>query len=226
MDMTMTDLRTVKDTEYAAVLVACKELPQARGNYHRDDYVINLLLTVLDYQNKRPTIEKSITHFRNHHGKSIYSHESLRAFLNAHPDDREAAQKLWGNNHWKRLHQLRDLLEFFAGLPEPVTDNDSLRRWAERSDFEKDFRGKVKGLGFAIYKWLTMRVGVNTIKPDIHIHRFLEKAAGRRLSDREAIAVLETVAREIDRKAYELDWSIWDRGTGEASPIGSTIDLD
>ena len=117
------------------------------------------------------------------------------------------------------MRQLRELVEFFQSLPEPVTDHRTLQQWAEESEFEKDFRGKVKGLGIAIYKWLTMRLGVNTIKPDVHIHRFLQNAAKRRLSDREAIAVLEKVATELNRKAYELDWSIFENQTGVVDPI-------
>jgi hypothetical protein len=53
-----------------------------------------------------------------------------------------------------------------------------------------------------------------------HVHDFLQKAAKRRLSDKETIAVLEKVAREINRQAYELDWSIFERETGAVTPIG------
>jgi hypothetical protein len=36
----------------------------------------------------------------------------------------------------------------------------------------------VKHLGLAAYKWLTMRLGVETVKPDVHVHRFVESAVG------------------------------------------------
>jgi hypothetical protein len=216
------NLDSVTGDEYRAIRAACEVLPPPQGTYHRNDYVMNLLLTVLDYQNKRPTIENAIAHFKEVHGEAIRNHQSLREFLNAHPDDREAAKELWGNNHWRRLAELRGLVRFFEGLPEPVADHDSLRRWAEKSEFDRDFKGKVKGLGLAIYKWLTMRVGVNTVKPDVHVHGFLQVAVKRKLSDKEAIAVLERVAGEINRKAYELDWSIFEHLTCAVTPIGSS----
>jgi len=212
-------LDTITSAEYEAIRTACEKLPRPKGNYHRDDYVLNLLLTVLDYQNKRPTIEKALAHFRAHHGEALNDHASLRRFLDTFADDRKAATVLWGNNHWRRVRELRGLLAYFESLPEPAVDHASLRKWAEESTFEQDFKGRVKGLGLAIYKWLTMRLGVNTIKPDVHVHNFLKKSAGRTLSDREAVAVLEAVAKEIDRLAYELDWSIWERATGQDFPL-------
>ena len=86
-----------------------------------------------------------------------------------------------------------------------------MRRWAKESDFERDFRGKVKGLAFAIYKWLVMRQGVETIKPDVHVKNFLRNVTGRTLTDQEAVSVLEQVATELQRPANELDWSIWEK---------------
>lgn len=56
-----------------------------------------------------------------------------------------------------RAHQLRDLAAYFREVG--VVDQDSLRRWAEQSQFRLDFEGKVKGLGIAVYHWLVMRQG-------------------------------------------------------------------
>lgn len=55
-----------------------------------------------------------------------------------------------------------------------------------------------------------MRKGVETVKPDSRVKRFLHKATGREFSDRETISVLERVARELGIPAHELDWAIWE----------------
>ena len=65
-------------------------------------------------------------------------------------------------------------------------------------------------MAFAVYKWLVMRLGVETVKPDMWIKRWLLHVTGREFGDAEAVAVLERAAREIGRKANRLDWAIWD----------------
>jgi len=98
-----------------------------------------------------------------------------------------------------------------------VTNQDSLRRWAKSSDFERDFQGRVKGLGVAVYHWLAMRQGVDTVKPDVHVRRFAEKAVGRSLSDQDVVDVVVKAAHALGTKAYELDWAIWEASRGGLS---------
>ena len=100
------------------------------------------------------------------------------------------------------------MLAYFDSIG--VTAQESLRSCAEESDFDRDFRGRIKGLAFAGYKWLVMRQGVETIKPDVHVKNFLKETTGRMFSDQEAVTVLERVAKDLKRPANELDWSIWE----------------
>ena len=72
-------------------------------------------------------------------------------------------------------------------------------------------------MGLAIYKWLLMRQGVETIKPDVHLKRFVGSTISRSdFKDQELIVVLEEVARQLGVKSYELDWSIWEYQRGGA----------
>jgi hypothetical protein len=127
--------------------------------------------------------------------------------------NRELATHLWGNRHWRRAHELRGLVAYFR--ERGVTDPQSLRRWAAASKPE-DFLGHIKGLGPAVYHWLVMRAGVETIKPDVHILRFTSSAVGRPVSEMEAVSALTAVADRIGLPAPTLDWSIWEfqRGGG------------
>lgn len=145
------------------------------------------------------------------------------------PDDqegnRELAIYLWGNRHWRRAHELRGLAAYFR--ERDVSDLASLQDWAARSKPE-DFLGHIKGLGPAVYRWLVMRSGVETIKPDTHILRFVGNAIGHPVTECEAVESLEPVAARMGVQARVLDWSIWEyqrgagaSGTGEGGAVSS-----
>lgn len=66
-------------------------------------------------------------------------------------------------------------------------------------------------MSYAIYQWLIMRQGIETIKPDIHVRRFVESIVQRSdFTDGELVSTLESVAKQLRLKAYELDWRIWE----------------
>lgn len=203
----------VTNDEYAALLSKCLALPPAKGNYIINDYIENVLLTVLDFQMQTVAVERAASHYLKYRHDAIRTHQDLKKSIASHPDTKEGnldlAQYLWGYNLWTRAEMLRRLLAYFETLPVPVTTQDQLRTWAYQTEF-KDFKGKVKGMGYAIFKWLVMRQGVETIKPDVWVHRFVKEAIGRSVTDEVAVAMLEQIAKQIDRKAYELDWQIWE----------------
>jgi hypothetical protein len=162
------------EAEYESVLNACRSLPPPSGNYHVNDYVLNLVSTVLDYQMNATTLANAENHFKRNRLPAIRTRDDLARVLATYSHDREgnidAAIYLWGYKYGNRLQQLRELLAYFDSVG--VTDQEGLRRWAMWSDFERDFKGRVKGLALAVYKWLVMRQGVETIKPDIHVKTF------------------------------------------------------
>jgi hypothetical protein len=63
-----------------------------------------------------------------------------------------------------------------------------------------------------------MRAGVQTVKPDVHILRFVAGAIGRPVNEDEAVTGLETVAERIGVPARTLDWSIWESQKGGVAP--------
>jgi hypothetical protein len=200
------------EAEYQSVLNACRSLPPPSGNYHVNDYVLNLVSTVLDYQMNAPTLANAENHFKRNRLPAIRTRDDLAQVLARYSNDHEgnidAAVYLWGYKYGNRLQQLRELLAYFDSIG--VTDQEGLGRWAMWSDFERDFKDRVKGLAFAVYKWLVMRQGVETIKPDIHIKNFLRRTTGRAFTDQEAVSILERIATDLNRPANELDWSIWE----------------
>jgi hypothetical protein len=98
-----------------------------------------------------------------------------------------------------------------------VVDQERLKHWAWASTF-KDFEGRVKGLGPAVYQWLVMRQGVDTVKPGLHLRRFAQAAVGRSLNDQDVSELATRAAARIGVKAFELDWRIWEASRGGALP--------
>jgi hypothetical protein len=207
----MSRVENITDAEFAVIVAECRALPPATGNYLIDDYIDNLFLTVLDFQLRTVTVERAMNHYKAHRKESIRTHQDLTQLLAQYSDTKEdnirVAQYLWGYNYWNRVELLRRLVAYFEACG--VSTQDELQKWAGQTDFEQ-FSGKIKGTGFAIYKWLVMRLGVETIKPDLWVHRFIQAAIGRKVSDVIAVSVLERAARDIGLRAYELDWRIWE----------------
>lgn len=181
---------------------------------------MNLFETVLDYQMHTTTVVKALEFFRSSCWKEVRTLDDLDAVLSRYSDDQRGntalAGYLWGNRHWTRMHQLRGLAGYFRSIG--VVDQESLRAWAHESELGRDFAGRVRGLGPAVYQWLVMRQGVDTVKPDVHVRRFAEAAVGRALSDADVVEVVTRAAVALEIKAYELDWRIWETSRGGALP--------
>lgn len=194
---------------HSGVLPPADSVPVA---FVEHDFILNLLSTVLDIQMSTTVVVRAVGHFKAKHGDRIRAMTDLRRVLGRFPDNQPGntalAQYLWGYNLWTRAHMLRDLVDYFDGTG--VRNQESLQAWAAGSDFKRDFEGKVKGLGLAAYKALVMRLGVDTVKPDTHVRRFVEAAIGRRATDAEVVTLVEAAARQLGVPAADLDWRIWE----------------
>ena len=210
----------VTEQEVERVALAARALQPAEGVYIEDDFVLNLLETVLDYMLQTPTVVKALEYYKAHRWDEIRTLDDLDAVLERFPADQEGnialAEHLWGYKLWTRAEQLRGLASYFRTIG--VSDQERLRRWAQTSTFKDDFEGRVKGLGPAVYQWLVMRQGVDTVKPDVHVRRFAEGAVGRGLSDWEVVEVTTEAAKRLGIKAIELDWRIWEASRGGSLP--------
>lgn len=206
------------EKEFEKILSACRVLPPAQGQYLVDDYVTNLLVTVLDFRMHAGVLNKALEYYRRHAAPKIRTHRALCRWTRRFPDTRKGntalAESLWGYKYWTRAGLLRRLIFFFD--KEGVQDQESLRAWAFRSRYERDFQGRVPGLGCAVYQWLVMRLGVESVKPDTHVKRYLRELTGRSFTDADAVMVLCRAAKELKIKAFELDWRVWEYARGKA----------
>jgi hypothetical protein len=204
------------DAELDALEGAAATLPMRSFEFVADDYVMALFDTVLDYQNQAAAIQKAEDHYRAHHYPDIRTLDDLETVLERFPEDRdgndELAQYLWGNHHWRRAGELRGLVTYFR--ERNVTTLRRLRTWATASQ-QEDFVGQIKGLGPAVYRSLAMRMGVDTVKPDVHVLRFVSGAIGRKANQAEAVDGLTDVAGRLGVPARDLDWSVLEHQKGK-----------
>jgi len=200
------DGAVLTDDELGRLEDRCRAVTLTPDDHVAEDLMIELFETVLDYQNRAAAVRNALAHFRSEHSDTVRTLDDLEEVLQRHPDDEELAGFLWANRHWRRARELRGLVAYLR--ERDVTDLDALRRWAASST-QDDFVGHIKGLGPAVYRSLVMRLGVDTIKPDVHVLRFVSAAVGRRVSQDEAVASLETIAQRLGTSARTLDGSIW-----------------
>ncbi|MFL5759981.1 MAG: hypothetical protein ACJ789_09590 [Thermomicrobiales bacterium] len=213
----------ITSADIGGVADAARHLAPPAQTYHEEDYVMNLLATVVDFQTHTTAVVKALESFKAQRWDEVRTIEDLEALFRRYTEDKQGntalAQYLWGYNMWTRAQHLRDLVRYFRSIG--VTDQERLRAWATRSTFKRDFEGRVKGLGPAVYQWLIMRLGVDTVKPDVHVRRFAETVLGRRLNDQDLIDVVVGAARVLGIPAYELDWRIWEASrAGALQPLG------
>jgi hypothetical protein len=199
----------LSDAELDALKHESSRIALSSFEFVADDYIVALFDTVLDYQNQAAAIEKAEAHYRSNHFDEIRTLDDLEAVLERFPEDRdgndELAQYLWGNHHWRRAQELRGLVRYFR--ERNVTTLRGLRTWATKSQ-QEDFVGHIKGLGPAVYRSLAMRMGVDTVKPDVHVLRFVSGAIGRKATQAEAVDGLTEVAARLGVPARDLDWSV------------------
>ena len=217
----------INEDDVETLASAAGVLAPSTSVYLEEDFVMNLLETVLDYMLQTEVVVKALEHFRENRWNEVRKLDDLDQLMARFPEDQTGntalAQHLWGYNFWTRAQQLRELARYFRRIG--VVDQERLKQWALTSTFKNDFEGQVKGLGPAVYQWLVMRQGVDTVKPDVHVRRFAEAAVGRKLNDQDVIELTTRAAARIGVKAFELDWRIWGGVPGRCPPLPDPTDL-
>ena len=99
-------------------------------DYRINDYVSNLMNTVLDFQMKVGPVESAVKYYEENHG--YRTHKKLKAFIDLFPNTKkgnlELANTMWNNNYWTRAKFLRMLLAEFACRG--IKGQQSLKKWS------------------------------------------------------------------------------------------------
>jgi len=175
--------------------------------YEYTNPVLALVDTVLSINRKYDSFVKPrIELIKN---TRIDSFDSLRQELEKGD---EYFISLWNYNHPQRIELLRNLLAYFIDYKNNnniKTDLATLRTWGKESSVEKYANWNIKGIAFTTYQYLRMLCGADTVKPDIHILRTIEKGIGRKLSTKDSVKIIEYISKEMGIKARDLDHAIW-----------------
>jgi hypothetical protein len=104
---------------------------------------------------------------------------------------------------------------------EGPTEAERLERWAAWARPGDYLAIGVPGFGLAGFQYLRMLFGAQTTKPDVHIIRFVSEAVGRKVTDVQALYLLERAAKRSGLRIRELDAAIWERSArgGKPTPL-------
>ena len=208
-------------SEIERLVLQAKSLPRAGTVYVDTELIPCLLTTVIDFQMQTSAVGNALQYFQDHESKQVRTLEDLQVVFSHFPDDdRDAntriATFLCGYKLWTRMGLLRALISWMRC--NKIEDLADLQQWTVTSDFKRDFEGQVRyraegrtyGLGLAVYSSLIMRLGVESVKPDIRLRRFVETTIGRKVNDLEIVSGLIEVAQHLGTSALQLDWAIWE----------------
>ena len=203
--------RLMNKKEYKMLHRACKRLKDG-PDYRMNHYALILVNTALDFRARVEMVGKAQMHYKRQIG---YKYPDLKRemerFPNTKKGNKNLAKHLWSNRMWTRAEFLRTLIREFENRG--IRDRKSLKRWLRKADFERDVKGHFRtehhSIGPAIFHWLCLRCGIDTVKPDTHILKFVSDCIGRISNAEEAVEALTCIAREQKRKARLLDSAIW-----------------
>lgn len=121
-------------------------------------------------------------------------------------------QNVWNYKHPKRVEILRNLTKFFLQYKNENNIKDDLkamRHWAQNVDLSSKKILPVDGIGFATSQYVRKMLGVDSVKPDVHIKKSIFEGTKEKISDRKTVLFVEKAAKEMDVTATALDYAIW-----------------
>jgi len=197
--------------EYDLILQECRNLPPAPDSYTVSDFIENLFLTVFDFRLEDSIAAEALKYYRKNQWAYIRNLQDLKRLFSEYKDDRDGnntlAHQLWGKNYGHRMPILRKLFSYYESVG--VTSQEALRKWAAKSDFAKDLRGRIPMISYDNYRRLIMRQGLDIIKPHVYVKSFVGSVIGRSdFADSNLSQVLSKIARQLGIKSYVLDWRI------------------
>jgi hypothetical protein len=85
-----------------------------------------------------------------------------------------------------------------------------LTNWAKSAKpYDHETLG-IPGFGLSGFQYLRILFGAQTVKPDVHIRRFVSKAIGHPVQDVQALLLVEAAGKHLGWPLPSLDYAIWE----------------
>ena len=144
----------------------------------------------------------------------------LAKLMMSYPTPHAFVQQELNYNHESRAMTLQAVVEFVCQIVEETQtieeEKEILKQWAlqaEPSDYQML---NIRGFAIAGFQYLRMLFGADTTKPDVHIIGFLSELLNRRVSEVEALRLLEAASESVGLSVRDVDTYIWQiRARGE-----------
>ena len=118
-------------------------------------------------------------------------------------------------NSERKAKMLQQVVEFLCEIVQEtpnISEEEVFRQWAIQAKPQECYTLNIKYFKLAGFQYLRMLFGSDTVKPDVHIIRFLSKLLNRNVSRIEAIFLLEVASKRLDLSVQAVDNFIWKKG--------------
>lgn len=118
-------------------------------------------------------------------------------------------------NYEELAYTLQSVVEFVCKIVEnetKVSEEVALKNWAIQAKPEEYQTLNIRRFGIAGFQYLRMLLGADTVKPDVHVRRYVSKIIDRNVSDNELILLLEAASKQANHSCRAVDRYIWDLG--------------
>ena len=144
----------------------------------------------------------------------------LAELIANYPTPHAFVQQELNYNHEARANTLASVVKYVCTIVKRAQtveeEKETLKQWAilaEPSDYQTL---NIRGFGIAGFQYLRMLFGADTTKPDVHIIRFLSELVSRKVSEVEALRLLEAASESVGLSVRDVDTYIWQiRARGE-----------
>lgn len=178
-----------------------------------DNHVEAIINTVLAMRQRwKETAEPRFTEYQKNypHIKTLYDLDNLIKCTS----EQEFCKKVLGititkNNFW-RYKMLNDIVKAFTEYQKENgfnSDKEAMMDWAKKcnlSQLEDDIVGRLNNVGLATVQNLRMCLGIDTVKPDVHIINALKK-----IGLGNEVEICELISELTGYKYIELDQIFW-----------------
>lgn len=149
----------------------------------------------------------------------VESFTQLQTLIKKYPSSDDFVRSELYYNDKTRANMLASVVDWIVGIcgnGDTDEQRSYMKEWAKNSNFRVS-SPNIRHFGLSGFQYLRMLFGADTTKPDIHICRFVAAVIGRKVSDYQALNLLERATAEAGVSIRDLDTTIWEMSARRGS---------